>query len=195
MERDHARLHGRGRDSAPRIPSHRAHARPPRRREALAAAGGGGLRARARRAHRRPGRADGQGRPEGDLPLRLAGRSGREPGRRCLSGSEPVSGEQCPGDGAPAEQRASARRPDRVGRGTRRHRLPAADRRRRRGGLRRPAERVRADEGDDRVGRCGRALRGPALVGEEVRTPRRQGARARPDSSSGRCSPRGWPRT
>ena len=39
------------------------------------------------------------------------------------------------------------------------------------------AQRVRADEGDDRGGRRGRALRGPARVGEEVRPPRRQGAR------------------
>ena len=40
------------------------------------------LRAHARRAHRRPGRADGQGRAEGDLPERLAGRRRREPRRR-----------------------------------------------------------------------------------------------------------------
>ena len=38
------------------------------------------------------------------------------------------------------------------------------------------AERVRADEGDDRGGRRRRALRGPARVGEEVRPPRREGA-------------------
>src|SRR6201985_3132471 len=43
------------------------------------------------------------------------------------------------------------------------------------GGLRRPAECLRADEGDDRGGRGRRALRGPAVVGEEVRAPRREG--------------------
>ena len=61
--------------------------------------------------------------------------------------------------------------------GNGRSRLPAPDRRRRGSRLRRAAERVRADEGDDRGGRRRRALRGPALVGEEVRPPRRQGAR------------------
>ena len=116
---------------------------------------------------------------EGDLPLRLAGRRGRQPRRGRLSRPEPVSGEQRPGDGEAAEQRAPARRPDRVGRGHgRSRRLPAPDRRRRRGRLRRPAERIRADEGDDRVGRRGRPLRGPALVREEVRPPRREGARS-----------------
>ena len=70
--------------------------------------------------------------------------------------------------------------------------LVRADRRRRRGGLRRAAQRVRADEGDDRGGRGGRALRGPALVREEVRTPGRQGARADERSSSGRSQRRGW---
>ena len=55
--------------------------------------------------------------------------------------------------------------------------LAGADRRRRRGRLRRPAERLRADAGDDRGRRRGRALRGPARLREEVRPPRRQGAR------------------
>ena len=57
-------------------------------------------------------------------------------------------------------------------------RLDGADRGRRRSGLRRAAERVRADEVDDRGRRRGRALRGPAREREEVRAPRRQGARA-----------------
>jgi hypothetical protein len=67
--------------------------------------------------------------------------------------------------------------------------LVRADRGRRRGRLRRPAQRLRADEGDDRGRRRGRALRGPALEREEVRPPRRQGARARRRTSSAR-SPR-----
>ncbi len=57
-----------------------------------------------------------------------------------------------------------------------RHRLAGADRRRRRGRLRWRAQRVRADDRDDRR-RCGRrALGGPARVREEVRPPGRQGA-------------------
>jgi hypothetical protein len=55
--------------------------------------------------------------------------------------------------------------------------LVRADRGRRRGRLRRPAQRLRAHEGDDRGGRRGRPLRGPARLREEVRPPRRQGAR------------------
>ena len=62
--------------------------------------------------------------------------------------------------------------------GNDRHGLARPDRRRRGGRLRRPAQRVRADEGDDRGGRGGRALRGSARGREEVRPPRRQGARA-----------------
>ena len=191
LERDRPRLHARGRGPAPRLAPDRAHARPARRREALAAARRGGLRRRARRPHGRPGGADGEGGPEGDLPLRLAGRRGRQPRRGRLPRPEPLPGQQRPGDGEAAEQRAHARRPDRVGRGQDRPgRLPAPDRRRRRGRLRRPAERLRADEGDDRGG-CGRRpLRGPALVREEVRPPGREGARPDRASSSARCSRR-----
>ena len=62
--------------------------------------------------------------------------------------------------------------------GDRQHLLDGADRGGCGGRLRRRAERIRADEGDDR-GRGGRrALRGPARLGEEVRPPRRQGAGA-----------------
>ena len=53
--------------------------------------------------------------------------------------------------------------------------LAGPDRRRRRGRLRRPAQRVRADERDDRGRSRGRALGGPARQREEVRSPRRQG--------------------
>ena len=82
-----------------------------------------------------------------------------------------------PGGGAPDQQRAAARRPDRApptGEADRDWLAP--DRGRRRGRLRRPAERVRADEGDDRGRRGGRALGGPARRREEVRPPGRQGA-------------------
>ena len=52
-----------------------------------------GLRQCARRADRQPGRADGQGRPEGHLSVRLAGRGGREPGRADLSRPVAVPGQ------------------------------------------------------------------------------------------------------
>ena len=189
------RLHAAGRHPPARLPPDRADARAPRRREALAAAGGGGLRRGPRRPDRRPGSADGESRAEGDLSLGLAGRGRRQPRSRRLPRPEPLPGEQRARDGAPAQQRAPARRPDRLGRGEGRRRLPDPDRRRRGSGLRRPVERLRADEGNDRGGRRGRPLRGSALVGEEVRPPRREGARPDRASSSARSSRRGWPPT
>ena len=71
-----------------------------------------------------------------------------------------------------ADQIAQARKGDHD------HLLDGADHRRRRGRLRRPAERLRADEGDDRGRRRRRAFRGPARLREEVRPSRRQGAGA-----------------
>ena len=135
------------------------------------------LRRRARRADRRAGRADGQGRLEGDLPVRLAGRSGREPRGAHVPGPEPLSGEQRAGAREAHQQRVASRRPDRLRGGQERHLLARAHRRRRRGGLRRAAQRVRAHEGVHRGRRRWRPLRGSALVGEEVRPSRRQGAR------------------
>ena len=58
------------------------------------------------------------------------------------------------------------------------HRLAGADRRRRRGRLRRTAQRLRAHAVDDRGRRRRRALGGPAREREEVRPHGRQGARA-----------------
>ena len=69
-----------------------------------------------------------------------------------------------------------ARRPDRPRGGRRRGLLDGADRRGRRGRLRRPAERVRDHEVLHRGRGRGRPLRGSAVLGEEVRPPRRQGA-------------------
>ncbi len=64
-----------------------------------------------------------------------------------------------------------------------------ADRRRCGSGVRRRAERVRADEGDDRGG-CGRRpFRRSARIGQEVRPHGRQGARA--DARGGRKARRG----
>ena len=172
-----AAVYARGRRAATGFCPGRAHARPPRLPAAVATPPLRVVRRRTGRDDRRPGRADGQGRPEVDLPVRLAGRRRRQPLREHVSRSEPVSGEQRARAGAPPEQRAAARRPDRARRRHRRHALAGADRRRRRGRLRRPTERVRADEVVHRGGRRRRPLRGPALLREEVRPPGRQGAR------------------
>ena len=94
-----------------------------------------------------------------------------------LSRPEPLPGRLGAGARPPHQQRAPARRPDPLGRGRPRPALARPDRRRRGSRLRRPAQRLRADEVDDRSGRRGRALRGPARLREEVRPPRRQGAR------------------
>ena len=145
----------------------------------------------ARRADGRPGGADGQGRPRGDLPLGLAGRGGREPRGQHVPRPEPLPRQLRPGARAADQRRAPARRPDRARGGRRLDALARADRRRRGGRLRRPAERLRADEGVHRGRRRGRPLRGPALVREEVRPPRRQGARPRRASSCARSSPPG----
>ena len=77
------------------------------RRAALGAPARGAVRRRARRADRRPGRADGEGRPEGDLPLRLAGRGRREPRRPDLPRPEPLPGEQRARAGASGSTRRS----------------------------------------------------------------------------------------
>ncbi len=61
--------------------------------------------------------------------------------------------------------------------GDKRPSLARPDRRRRRGGIRRAPERLRADEVLHRGRRRRRPLRGPARLGEEVRPSGRQGAR------------------
>ena len=76
----------------------------------------------------------------------------------------------------PPEQRADARRSDPSLRRQERHQLVCAAHRRRRSRFRRHAERLRADEVDDRSRRGLRSLRRSALVRQEVRTPRRQSA-------------------
>ena len=131
-----------------------------------------------RRDDRWPGRADGACRARRDLPLRLAGRRRREPRGRHVPRPEPLPRQLRPGARAAHLERAPARRPDRARGGERRHVLAGADRGRCRGRLRRAAQRLRDHEGVHRGGRGRRPLRGPALVGEEVRSPRRQGARA-----------------
>ena len=126
---------------------------------------------------------------------RLAGRRRREHRRRDVSGPVALSGELGADRRAPDQQHVHARRSDPAHGRQGRHRLLRADRRRCRSRIRRRAERVRADEGDDRGGRRRRALRGPARRGEEVRPHGRQGARTRRARRSRSSSPRGSPRT
>ena len=122
-----------------------------------------------------PGGRMRQGGAARDLPLGLAGGRRREPVGTDLPRSVALPRQLGPGRRAAHQQRVAPRRSDRVGGGPR-GRLPRSDRGRCRGRVRRPAERLRADDLDDQGRRRGRALRGPALEREEVRTPRWQGA-------------------
>src|SRR5262249_45971611 len=85
----------------------RALACPTGRREALANAPHGVARVGARRDNRQPGGADGEGGPEGDLSLWLAGGRRREPRRVALPRPEPLPGEQRAVGRAPHQQRAT----------------------------------------------------------------------------------------
>ncbi len=97
---------------------------------------------------------------------------------RDLSRSEPLSRQQRACDGAPDQRRAAPRRPDRARGRQSRDRLVRSDRRRRRGRIRRRSERVRARASADRGRDRRHPSRGPALLGEEVRTHGRQCAAA-----------------
>ena len=176
MERDRTHALGRGRDRAARLDHRRAHPGAARRRTPVVALDDQGPRPRPGRAVRRAGRRDGQGRPERDLRLRVAGGRGREPRGSDLPGSVALPGEQRAEPGPKDQQRAPAGRPDRLGGWGDGHLLDGSDRRRRRGGLRRAAQHLRAHEGDDRERRGRRPLRGPAREREEVRASRGQGA-------------------
>ena len=83
-----------------------------------------------------------------------------------------------PGAREAHQQRAPAGRPDHACRRRRLRPLARADRGRRRGRVRRPAQRLRDHEVVHRGRRSGSPLRGSALLREEVRPPRRQGARS-----------------
>ena len=167
-----------------------------RRGKTVALAAHGGLRRRARRPDRQPGDAAGQGRAQGDLPLRLAGRGRRQRRRRDVSGPVAVPGQFGAAGGQAHQQYAAARGPAQPRRRqTDEHRFPAADRRRRRSRFRRRAQCLRTDEGDDRGRRRRRAFRGPA--GRASRSAGTWAARcwcprARRSRSS---SPRAWPPT
>ena len=83
----------RRRGPSARLGAGRAHARQARRRKALAERQQRAVRQLARRADRQPGDAAGQGRPEGDLSVRLAGGGRRQRRRRNVPGPVAVSGE------------------------------------------------------------------------------------------------------
>ncbi len=110
----------------------------------------------------------------------LAGGGRRQPLRAGLPRPEPLRRQQRSGRRPAHQQRPAAGRPDRVGRerrrgGERPPPLDGPDRGRRRSRLRRRPQRLRAHEGHDRGGRGRGALRGPAVLGEEVRPHGRQG--------------------
>ena len=170
-----------------------------RRGEALEAVQGASVRELARRAHRQPGDAAGEGRRAGDLPLGLAGGGRCERlAVRCTPTSRCTRCPRVPTVVKRINNALHARRPDpdmEARRQERRHRLVRADRRGRRVRLRRRAERLRADEGDDRGRRRRRALRGPARLGQEMRPHGRQGAGADAGSGAEARSPRASPPT
>ena len=134
--------------------------------------------------------------PEGDLSQRLAGRGRRQSGRaRCI----PTRASTRPNTVPQVVKRINQalQRADQIDHSEGKHDTHwfapiVADAE---AGLRRAAQRLRADEGDDRGRRRGRPLRGPARLREEVRPPGRQGARPDARSSSARSSRRAWPPT
>ena len=157
------------------------------------------VRGRARRADGEPGHADGAGGLEGDLPERMAGRRRT----RTLSGHMYPDQSLYPVNSVPAVVPAPSttrcRRADQIecDGGDATARLVRAHRGRRRGGLRRAPQRVRADEGHDRRRRRGRrALRGPAFV-QSRRSAATSAARcsSRPATSSAAWWRRDWPPT
>ena len=184
-------LQGRRRTTA-RLRTHRAHARHSRGQPPVGAAPLGAVRPGARRSHGQPGRADGASRPQGHLSLGLAGGRRREPRGPDVPRPVALSREQRPRRGAPDQLGAGARGSDRARRGQEPEALVRPHHRRRGGRVRRPAQRVRTHEVDDRGGRRGRALRRSARQREEVRPHGRQGAHPheRLHSYPGRGAPR-----
>ncbi|CAA9356568.1 MAG: Isocitrate lyase, partial [uncultured Gemmatimonadaceae bacterium] len=177
------RLLPRGRGAPGRFLPGAAHLGRPRRPAPVAAPAERALREHARRAHGHAGAPAGEGGAEGHLPVRLAGGGGRQLGLHHVPRPVALPGGQRPDRHQAHQQRAAPRRPDRDPRargrqGRRPDPLHGAGHRRRRGRLRRRAQRLRADAGDDRGGRRRRPLRGPARLREEVRPPGRQGAGA-----------------
>ncbi len=169
----------RGRRGAPaRLAADRAHPGPPRCREAVEPDEQRAVRQRAGRADGQPGHAAGQGRPEGDRYL-----SGWQ-----VAGDANSNGEMYPDqslysvDSVPKVVKRinnTFQRADQSsGRKARTTSISSPRSWRMRKPAWRRAERVRADEGDDRSGRLGRALRRPAGGCQEVRPHGGQGAGA-----------------
>ena len=141
----------------------------------------------ARYAHRQSSRASRASRARRDLLQRLAGGRRRQPRRRDVSRPESLSRQQRPVGRRAHQQCVGATRPNRIPRRERRSPLVPSHRRRRRSRLRRTAQRVRIDEGDDLRRRGGRALRRSAEFREKVRTSGRES----PDSdATSRAPPR-----
>ncbi len=178
LARHSASLLGRRRRAIARHGARRALAGAPGRGKILEAAARGTRGRRSRLRDRQPGRAGGAIGTQGYLLLRLAGRRRRQQRRRDVSGPEPVSGRLRAEDDRAHQQCAAAHGPDPRARRRRRHRLAGAHHRGRRGRFRRQSECLRAHQGDDSRRRGRRALRGSALLRQEVRTHGRQGARA-----------------
>ena len=107
----------------------------------------------------------------------LASRRRRQPRGTDVPRSEPLSGQLGSQRRAPHQPGSAARRPGSALGTIRRHSLVRTDRRRRRGRVRRPAQRVRADEVHDRGRSGGSPFRGPTRQREEVRPLGREGAR------------------
>ena len=84
-----------GRHPAARLGTGGAHAGPAGRRAAVDAPAHRGLRALAGRANRQPGGTAGPCRAPGDLPVRLAGSRGRQPGRADLPGPACTRSTRC----------------------------------------------------------------------------------------------------
>jgi len=118
-----ARLHRRRRGPPARQREDRAHAGEAGRREALEAVQRAAVREFARRAHRQPGDAAGQGRRAGDLSLGLAGRGRRQRFALDVPGPVAVRGFLGSHGGEAHQQRARACRPDPDDGRQRRHRL------------------------------------------------------------------------
>ena len=127
---------------------------------------------------------------------RLAGRGRRQHAGADLPGPEPLPGRQRARTSCGASTTRS-QRADQIehAEGEDEPRLVRADRRRRRGRLRRPAQRLRADEGDDRGRRRRRALRGPARLARRSAATWAARCSCRRASSSARSSPRASPPT
>ena len=171
LARHRAPLHPRRCGETTRHGAHRTLAGAPGGGEVLAAPAHAASRGRARLHERQPGRAGGASRPQSHLLLRMAGRGRCQYRRRDVSRPKPLPGRLGAAHGRAHQQCPVANGSDPAPGRQIQHRLAGADHRRRRGGLRRQPQRVRAHQGPD-PRRCGsRALRGSTLLCQEVRSP------------------------